>query len=338
MVPYNLAPAETASRTMIASASKTLFLAALFALPVDAVPAQEVFPSRPVQIVVPAPAGGSVDIATRLIEARLSAALKSPVALLNRPGASGIVGLAAVSKAQPDGYTLGASVNSIFTVVHVSGSSVPFTLDDFDIVGQFAADTSVLCVSPEAPWQSFQALVEHARKNPGKLTYGSSGIGTVSSLSMESIKQALKLDITGVPFPGGGQLATAIVGKHVDMGMVPHSAGTALIRDNKLRPLLTTSPKRVSLLPDVPAIGEIGLSAKGFDLVLGLVAPKGVPPDVLKVLVAALEETMSAPDTRAKLEGVGFVARYEGPALTRERLIREYQDVIEVDRLIRQAK
>src|SRR4051794_7284275 len=109
MVPYNLAPAETASRTMIASASKTLFLAALFALPVDAVPAQEVFPSRPVQIVVPAPAGGSVDIATRLIEARLSAALKSPVALLNRPGASGIVGLAAVSKAQPDGYTLGAS-------------------------------------------------------------------------------------------------------------------------------------------------------------------------------------------------------------------------------------
>ena len=316
----------------------TLIAVGLCALSARVGLAQDAFPSRPVQIIIPGPAGGSVDIATRLIEARMSAALNTPLAPINRPGASGILGLSAVASSQPNGYTLGASVNSIFTVVHISGSTVPFTLDNFDIIGQYAADTSVLCVSTEAPWQTFDEMVDYARKNPGKLSYGSSGIGTVSSLSMESIKHAFNLDITAVPFPGGGQLALALLGKHVDLGMVPHSAGAAMLRDKKLRPLMVTSPKRLPSLPVVPSIGESGLSAKGFDLVLGLVAPKGLPERTAGILVNALAETMKDQQVVSKLENVGLFARYEDPATARDRLLREYQDVIEVDRMLKQAK
>jgi tripartite-type tricarboxylate transporter receptor subunit TctC len=311
---------------------------ALAILTSGAVQAQEAYPARPIQVIVPATPGGPADTAIRMIEARMSTALGTPLVLVNRPGASGIVGMSAVVTAAPDGYVIGAGVNSIFTVVHISGSSVPFTLDNFSVIGNYATDVSVLAVHADAPWQTFQELIDYARKNPGKLTYGSAGIGTVSSLSMESIKNAFKLDITAVPFPGGAQLTVAVLGKHVDVGMVPHSTGAALLREKKLRPLVTTAPKRLAPLADVPAISEVGLSAKGFNLVLGLFAPKGTPDSAMKVLVKALEETMKDPAIEAKFESIGLFTQYENPALAHQRLTNEYKDVLEVGQQLKQAK
>jgi tripartite-type tricarboxylate transporter receptor subunit TctC len=311
---------------------------ALALLAGGAAQAQDAYPARPIQVIVPATAGGPADTAIRMIEARMSTALNTPLVLVNRPGASGIVGMSAVATAPADGYVIGAGVNSIFTVVHISGSSVPFTLDNFAVIGNYATDVSVLCVNAEAPWQTFQELIDHARKSPGKLTYGSAGIGTVSSLSMESIKHAFKLDITAVPFPGGAQLTMAVLGKHVDIGMVPYSTGAALLREKKLRPLVTTAPKRLPPLADVPTIGEVGLSAKGFNLVLGLFAPKGTPDSALKVLVNALDETMKDPAVEAKFQTIGLFTQYENPALAHQRLTSEYKDVLEVGRQLKEAK
>lgn len=302
------------------------------------VQAQEAFPARPIQIVVPATPGGPVDTGIRMIEARLGTALGVPLVLVNRPGASGIVGLGSVATAAPNGYTIGAGINSAFTIVHISGSTVPYSLDNFALIGNYATDVSVLAVHPEAPWRTLQELVEFAHKNPGKLTYGSAGVGTVSSLSMELVKHAFKLDITAVPFAGGAQMTVAILGKHVDVGMVPFSTGAAMLRERKLRPLLTTAAKRLALLPDTPTLSEIGVPVKAFNLVLGLYAPKATPDSALDVLVRALAETMKDPTVEAKIENVGLFAQYENPAVARERLINEYRDVLELERQLPKAR
>jgi tripartite-type tricarboxylate transporter receptor subunit TctC len=302
------------------------------------VQAEEAFPARPIQVVVPATAGGPVDTGIRMIEARLSTALGVPIVLVNRPGASGIVGLNSVAIAAPNGYTIGAGINSAFTIVHISGSTVPYSLDSFALIGNYAIDVSVLAIHPDAPWQTLQELVDFAHKNPGKLTYGSAGVGTVSSLSMESFKHAFKLDVTAVPFAGGAQMAVAILGRHVDIGMVPYSTGATMLRERKLRPLLTTAAKRLAMLPDTPTLSEVGVSVTAFNLILWLYAPAAIPETARNVLVNALADTMKDRAIEAKIENVGLFAQYESPAVARERLMNEYKDVLELDRQLTRAR
>ena len=257
------------------------------------VQAQEAFPTRPIQIVVPATPGGPVDTGIRMIEARLGTALGVPLVLVNRPGASGIVGLSSVATAAPNGYTIGAGINSAFTIVHISGSTVPYSLDSFALIGNYATDVSVLAVHPEAPWQTLQELVEFAHKNPGKLTYGSAGVGTVSSLSMESVKHAFKLDITAVPFAGGAQIRVR------SLASTRHRDGPSVLPRpccrKKAASAVTTAAKRLAPLPDTPTLWRIGVPVGYLNLVLGLYAPKATPESALDVLVNALAETMKDP-------------------------------------------
>jgi tripartite-type tricarboxylate transporter receptor subunit TctC len=292
--------------------------------------AQDAFPSRPIQVIVPATAGGPVDSAMRMIESGLSSALGEPVVILNRPGASGTVGMHALSTSPPNGYTIGSGVNSIFTVTRVSETTVPFTLDDFTLLGNYATDVSVLAVAPDAPWKTLDDLIAFARDNPGKLTYASAGVGTVSSLSMQALSHQFKLDMTDVPFAGGAQLTVAILGKHVDVGMVPYSTGAALLRDNKLRALATTAPNRLSALPDTPTLAEKGIAAEGLNLIMGLYAPRGLPKDVQKSLSDALRTAAKDPAVIAKIETIGLFAAYEDPETARRRLDNEYKYVVEL--------
>jgi tripartite-type tricarboxylate transporter receptor subunit TctC len=310
----------------------------LTACAVQAAPAQEAYPARPIQVIVPATAGGPVDTGIRMIEPQLSVLLGMPLVLVNRPGASGIVGMGGVATAAPNGYTIGQGVNSIFTVVHISGSTVPFTIDNFALIGNYATDASILAVHADAPWKTFDELIDFARNNPGKLSYASAGVGTVSSLSMQAITSRFKLDLTAVPFAGGAQLTMAVLGKHVDVGMVPYSTGAEMLREKKLRPLLTTASTRLPTLPDTTTAGEKGLPTRGFNLVLGLYAPKDTPDSAMKVLVDALRRTMEDPLVVAKLEKVGLFAQYENPASARERLESEYRDIIELDRKLKQQQ
>jgi tripartite-type tricarboxylate transporter receptor subunit TctC len=300
--------------------------------------AEVVYPSRPIQVIVPATPGGPVDTGIRTIEPELSAALGTPLVLVNRPGASGIVGMSSVASAAPNAYTIGAGVNSIFTIPRVSGSTVPFTLDDFLPIGNYAIDVSILAVHPESPWRTFEELVDHARNNPGKLSYASAGVGTVSSLSMQAITSGFNLDITPVPFAGGAQVTLAIAGKHVDAGMVPYSTGAELLHERKLRPLLTTASARLPVLPDTPTLSEKGLPTKGFNLVLGLYTPKDTPQDAVTVLVEALRRTMHDASVATKLEKIGLFFQYEDPGKSRERLDVEYQDILALDRKLKQAR
>src|SRR6202035_915509 len=247
--------------------------------------AQDTFPAHPVQVIVPATAGGPVDTAVRMSAPALETALGQSVVLLNRPGASGTVGMHDVATADPNGYTIGQGVNSIFTITSISGTTVPFMLDDFSLLGNYATDVSVLAVGADAPWRTLDDIVDYVHGNPGKLNYASAGVGTVSSLSMQALAHHFKLIMVAVPFQGGAQLTTAILGRQVDIGMVPYTTGAAMFESGKLRALVTTAPKRLPKLPDVPTLAEKGITANGLNLIMGLYAPRGLPDGIRSRLV-----------------------------------------------------
>lgn len=309
--------------------------AALAVIAIDAaVRAQEPFPTRPVQVIVPATAGGPVDTAVRMIAPALETALGQSVVLLNRPGASGTVGMHDVATADPNGYTIGQGVNSIFTITRISGTTVPFTLDDFNLLGNYATDVSVLAVSAEAPWRTLDDIVDYVHANPGKLNYASAGVGTVSSLSMQALAHTFKLAMVAVPFQGGAQLTTAILGRQVDIGMVPYTTGAAMFESGKLRALVTTAPKRLPKLPDVPTLAEKGITANGLNLIMGLYAPRGLSDGIRGTLVDAVAKAAKDPAFVAKIEAIGLFGQYEDPAKARSRLESEYADIVALNRAL----
>jgi putative tricarboxylic transport membrane protein len=308
-----------------------LLVAALVTIAGDC-DAQERFPSRPIQVVVPATPGGPVDTAVRMIEPALSSALGQPVVLLNKPGASGTLGMHDVATAEPNGYTIGQGVNSIFTITRISGTSVPFTLDDFSLLGNYATDVSVLAISADSPWQSFDDVVAYVHSNPGKLNYASAGVGTVSSLSIQALAHHFKLDMTAVPFQGGAQLTTAILGKQVDIGMVPYTTGAATFESQKLRALVTTAPQRLPKLPNVPTFAQKGITVNGLNLIMGIYAPHGVPDTARTTLVDALAVAAKDPGFIGKIEAIGLFGQYEEPAKARARLETEYNDIVALNR------
>jgi len=301
---------------------------ALAMLAVAAALAQERFPARPIQVIVPATPGGPVDTAARMIEPALSSALGAPLVLINRPGASGTLGMQEVAMAEPSGYTIGQGINSIFTVTRISGTNVPFTLDSFTLLGNYATDVSVLAVSADAPWKTLDDVIAYVHANPGKLNYASAGIGTVSSLSMQALAHQFQMDMVAVPFPGGAQLTTAILGRQMDIGMVPYTTGAGMFASNKLRPLITTAPNRLPQLPDVPTFAERGITENGLNLIMGLYAPKGLPDGVRNTLVDAVAKAAEDTSFAAKVEAIGLLARYEDPAAARKRLEAEYADIL----------
>jgi tripartite-type tricarboxylate transporter receptor subunit TctC len=306
---------------------------AVITIAVD-VRAQEPFPTRPVQVIVPATAGGPVDTAVRMIAPALEMALGQSVVLLNRPGASGTVGMHDVATAEPNGYTIGQGVNSIFTITRISGTTVPFTLDDFNLLGNYATDVSVLAVSADAPWQTLNDIVDYVHSNPGKLNYASAGAGTVSSLSMQALAHELKLAMVAVPFQGGAQLTTAILGRQVDIGMVPYTTGAAMFAAGKLRALVTTAPKRLPKLPKVPTLAEKGIAANGLNLIMGLYAPRGLSDGIRGTLVDAVAKAAKDPAFVAKIEAIGLFGQYEDPAKARSRLESEYSDIVALNRAL----
>jgi tripartite-type tricarboxylate transporter receptor subunit TctC len=294
--------------------------------------AQERFPARPVQVIVPATAGGPVDTAVRMIEPALSSALGQPVVLLNKPGASGTLGMHDVATAEPNGYTIGQGVNSIFTITRISGTNVPFTLDDFSLLGNYATDVSVLAVSADAPWQTLDDIIAYVHGNPSKLNYASAGVGTVSSLSMQALAHHFKLNMGAVPFPGGAQLTTAILGRQVDIGMVPYTTGVAMFEAKKLRALATTAPTRLPKLPEVPTFAEKGIAVNGLNLIMGLYAPHALADDVLATLVDGVAAAAKNSAFVTKIEAIGLFGQYENPAKARARLESEYTDIVALNR------
>ncbi len=243
------------------------------------------WPSRTVTIVVPFPPGGGVDVLARIAAERLSAGMKATVVVENRPGGGGTVGTRAVAKAAPDGYTLMMAHTGTIAInpsLYANANYDP--RKDFTAIGMIASMPVALIAHPSFPAKTVADVIAIARKEPGKLNFGTSAIGTGGYLTAEYFKSAANLQMQIVPYRGTAPLMNDLIGGHVPVsfGVLPPAMGN--IQGGKLRAIAVTGTQRFSLLPDVPTAAESGLP--GFDSVLlyGLIGPAGMPRDIVERL------------------------------------------------------
>lgn len=300
--------------------------------------AAETYPNRPIHVIVPFPAGGSLDIGMRLIKERLSAALGVPLVIINRPGASGVLGMSDVAAAAPDGYTLGATSTSTLTVVQIGPHKPPYKPSEFTPIGNYAVDASVLIAQAASRWRSFDEFVADARAHPDKLTYGTPGAGTLSSLNMSAISGAFDLNMIEVPFQGTPQVSIAVIGKQIDVGATSFSGVAGQVKQGTVRALVIGGRSRLPQIPAVPTLQEKGLQNGGLNLVLGLYAPGGTPPSIIKTLTDALRTTMADVAVRAAFEKVGMLVQFDDGATLARQLDAEYRTVVELGRKLHKSK
>ena len=260
------------------------------ALTCAAVYAQEKFPSRPIELIVPTPPGGGVDIVARMLAELVEPILGTRVVVVNKPGASGAIGMTQLTQAKPDGYTLAAVWNAPLTVTpHTLG--VSYTLDDYTPITQLTGGTPfVFCVKPDFPAANGAEFAELLRKNPNKYTYGNDGVAGTVQLAGERVFGRLGIKARPVPFGGAGETVKNFLGGHIDIygGTIP----TILeyVRAGQAKCLLVTATERTPVLPDTTSLAELGAADSASELWRGIVAPKGLPPDRVATLEKAFHQ------------------------------------------------
>ncbi|OLD94256.1 MAG: hypothetical protein AUG80_19000 [Candidatus Rokubacteria bacterium 13_1_20CM_4_68_9] len=313
------------SHLVLATATLVLMLA--LGTPAAAQPA---YPARPIEVIIPFPPGGPADTAARIIQPKLSAALGVPLVLVNKSGGGGALAADYVSKSKPDGYTVFAAANAPVTIVAATQPDISYRPTDFAAIGTSMTDVSVFVGKAGSPWKTLEEFVEYVRKNPGKLSYGSAGLGTVSFFAFELFKHAYGLDITHVPFQGGGPVKNAIMGGHVTIASSGLNSFAPLMKSGDLIALATSAPKRVPAFPDVPTLAEKGFPDASLNIWMALFVPAKTPQGVVDTLAHALEQTMKEPSVVTAVEKAGMVVDYRGPSATAKLLETEYEAVKKV--------
>jgi putative tricarboxylic transport membrane protein len=254
-------------------------------------PAAAEYPERALTIVAAYPAGGMVDIVARPLAEGMKKKFPKGVAVLNRPGGGGSVGMAEVAQAKPDGYTvILAPVSTL--VIHPQLNDLPYkTPDDYQPIINTITFYPLLVVREAAPWETVQEFVNAAKANPGKFRVGSPGEGTGSHLSLEQTAAAAGFKVTHVPFSGWGESSPALLGGHVDAVVAQPGEVKPLVEAKKLRTLVVFQPKRHEVFPSTPTARELGWDA-GLGTWFVLTAPKGTPPAVVQYLHDAAKAAM----------------------------------------------
>ena len=272
-----------------------------------AMAAQAEYPERPLRIVVPFPPGGGVDIPARAIATPLSALLRQPVVVENRPGAGGAVGAASVAKAPADGYTILMGSSSTLSVGPSLYTSLPYDpVRDFTAVGMIEQKAYVLVAHPALPARSVKELVALAKQAPGRITIASSGVGSSNHMVGELIQLAAGVKFTHVPYKGSAPAMVELMGGQVDLHVDQVMSAISHVRGGKVRAVaVTTRGKRSPQLPETPTFDESGLrgfEASGFT---GLVLPAGSPVEAIARLNAALRQVLGQPAVRDYMTGLG---------------------------------
>jgi tripartite-type tricarboxylate transporter receptor subunit TctC len=284
------------------------------------------YPARPVKIIVPTVAGGTVDVITRLVANDLSARLGASFFVDNRSGAGNTLGSREAARSDPDGYTLlmsSASGQVISPLVYKAIDYDP--LNSFASIGSVAEGSIILVVNPRSRWQSVAELGADARSNPGKLNYGSAGTGTVPHLSGELFKAAAGIDLVHVPYRGGALSIADVIGGNVQMTFEASSPLLPHIRDGRLRALAVLSRSRLPDLPDVPTTLEIGYPGLVVTTWTGLFAPAGTDAAIVRKLNGAVNEGLQSPGLTAALAKVGNVPIGGPPDALAQLLVAENQ-------------
>jgi tripartite-type tricarboxylate transporter receptor subunit TctC len=265
------------------------------------------YPSKSIRLVVPFPPGGAVDFYARVVQGPLSEALGQQVVIDNRAGASGMIGAEIVAKSAPDGYTLLlGNIASLATNVGIYAKMPYDPVKDFTPIMHTVDVNYVLVVHPSVPAHTVAELIAYAKANPGKLSYGSAGSGSLPHLAGELFKSLTGTDMIHVPYKGGGPMVTDLLGGTVQLVIADQANLMPFVTSGKLRALAVASPQRSANYPDLPTIAEAGVP--GFQAVAwnGLVGPAGLPPDVVKRVHDAFAGAMALPDVRKRLVAGGL--------------------------------
>lgn len=264
------------------------------------------YPNKPITIVVGYPAGGSTDLSGRTLGAELSRKLGVPVIIENVGGAGGAIGAQKVVNAAPDGYTLLVGASNEIAISRLVSASVKYDVKDFTPIGLIATQPMVLVASQKSGVKTVEQFMTLARQNPGKYSFGSSGVGTALHLAGEMVKDQGGLFMTHIPYRGVAPLANDLLGNNIEFGVFVLSSGLPHIRSGKLVALGTTEARRSPMTPDIPALAETP-KLKGIDINIwfALMGPAGLPEPVVAKLKKALNESLQTPALRKKLEDSG---------------------------------
>ena len=289
-------------------------LALALAALVPAMAAADAWPARPVRMIVPFPAGGATDVVARLLGQKLSEAWGQQVVIENRSGAGGNIGGEAAAHSPADGYTLFMTSGSIVTANPYMYKSLPYDpVNDFVAITNVASGPQVVIVNPDGPFKTLKDLIDYAKANPNKVTFGSAGIGTQTHLAGENFAYSAGVDMTHVPYKGEAYAITDVMGGQISTAVINLSAAINFIKQGKLRALAVTGKERSPQLPDVPAASETipGFENTGW---FGLLAPTGTPKEIVDKVYRDSAKILGSDEFRARLEKLAMVPVGNSPA------------------------
>lgn len=273
------------------------------------------FPSKPITIIVPFAPGGTTDIVARVVADRLGQELGQSVIVENRGGGGGALGAMALSKSEPDGYTLGVSTVSTHAVNPACNSKLGYDpVKSFTPITNMARTPNVLTVHPQFPAQDFRQFLAHVKSNPGKLNYASSGQCSILHMVGEQFKISTQTFITHIPYRGSGPALNDLLGGQVDMMFDNLPSSMPHIRGGKLRAMAVAWHKRVDAMPNVPTFAELGLKQVNDPAWYGLIGPANMPADVVNKLNAAVVKVLNMPQVRERLQQSGAEPVGNSPA------------------------
>jgi tripartite-type tricarboxylate transporter receptor subunit TctC len=300
------------------------------------------YPTKPITFIVPMSPGGGRDVQGRAFATFAQKLLGKPIVFANRPGANGMIGLLSLAKSTPDGHTVGVTSPTDIEAVDweiANGRKPPITRDDFIYVGTFTWSSHMLAVPYNSPWKTLADLIKDAKAKPGFYSFASSGMNAGTHISVEIFMEATGLKFRHVPFQGGGPAVAAIVGNHVDFGLVNPASAMELVRGNKLRILSIQDAKRYKYLPDVPAVQEFGIvgaEAHGFN---GLIVPRKTPMPVVEKLREVTRKVTEDKSFIAIIENLGSESNFiTGEELNNLVKLESDQRTIIFRRLIKEQK
>jgi tripartite-type tricarboxylate transporter receptor subunit TctC len=316
---------------------KNFLMASAIALAATTGAQAQTWPSKPVTLVVPFPAGGSTDSIARAIGPKLSTAFGQPFVVDNKPGATGTIGAVHVKRAAPDGYTfLVTSLGPLVIVPHLIKPMQYDALKDFDLITVAVHAPNVLAVPAASPHKSLADVIAYHKANPGKMSFASAGNGSSDHLTAELFWQQTGTTGLHIPYKGGAPAISDLLGGQVDATFMNINTATPLVKSGKLRALAITSAKRSAILPDVPTLNEAGV--KGVDVYSwqAVVAPKGLPADVRDKMHAAIVAALNDPAVKQQFTSVGFEIVGSTPAqfaAFQQQEFARWQKVIETGKI-----
>lgn len=282
----------------------------------------QVWPAKPIQVIVPFPPG-SVDAKARIVTERVGKILGQPLVMVNKPGAGMRIGTEQMLRSAADGYTIGVAVQASTWISPVLDPAASYSAKDMTMLGIGFESPMILVASPKSSVRSLDDLLRTARAQPGRLNYAAPTGGSAFRIAFEILKSLTNTDFTFVPYRGLALALQDVAGGQVEFGFAD-SGSIPLIKDGRLRPLAVAAPKRARLLPDVPTFAELGVALEAQPW-LGFAAPAGLPPAIERRLAEAFAEALRAPEVRSALEADGSttIATDTSPAAMRARIERE---------------